>query len=754
MVSRPLVYITLTFALGLLIADNLTISSDFYFAGSLIMACITLIAYFIDSRGIFLFLLGVFLFSGAAFGASEKNRQLSFQDRFLGKDAIIEGYLCKEPEYRPGKTVYKIQVEKIIQEGEAHITKAKVLVYISGQQKSLWYGDEVRFSGTPYRPISPGNPGQFSYAEYLGDKGIWALISIDSPESFIKTGSAKGHFLVKTALDLKQRLSQVNRSTMEASQGAIVNGVVFGQRGEIDPETMEIFSEIGIVHILSVSGLNIGLIVAGSLGLLKLLNIQRGVFSLTSLTILFYTYITGIEIAVFRASVMAWLYLLAKKIGRDNDWPTTLSGAALIILAFNPEAIFNPGFQLSFGATWGILLLGPVIDEALKKTGLNNGYLRGSLWVSMGAQLGTLPLIVYHYNLFSPVSLLANLLAVPLAGLILPLGLAASLTGLLSIKIALIINSANAALLDFLMLIAKFIHYIPGGFFYIQAPPPAIFFAYYFCLVIVAIDTENWNRSSPVWLKRTAGALLPMLMLVMICNFNWQGQEDLEVHVIDVGQGDSIFIVFPNGRNMLIDTGGWKEEYKKGRGAGESVLAYLRRLGINKLDALVLSHPHEDHCAGAIYLAPRLEIKSVLVSPSRGFFDSKETVDPGYNRIISDFVRKQVPVQELFAGDLINMDPVVEIRVLAPRTNLITGTRSDVNNNSLVLSLRYKASSFLFTGDIEKESQSMLLENYKSLEHRVMKVPHHGSRHTLEEFLQEVDPELSVISVGKNLFGQ
>ncbi len=753
MVSRPLVYVTLAFVLGIITANITSIPDWCFLITAIVTGLIAVAAFSIGRKDVFLLLLAAFLFSGAAMAASEKPKPGSSINKYLGREVTLEGYICKEPVYKSGKVIYELKVERLFQGPEAVDFQTRVLVYSAGRHEVLWYGDAVRLTGRPFLPKSPGNPGQFDYPAYLWDKGIWALITVKGEGDFEKTGSGKGYPLARTALRLKQKLVDVNRKTMEPAQAALVNGIVFGSRGEIEPGITEAFNETGIVHILAVSGLNVGLVAAGVMGLLNIFRLRGIAFPAITAAIIAYTYITGLGVAVVRAAIMAWIYFCGRRLGRERDWPVTMSAAALIILVFSPNALFEPGFQLSFGATWGILHVGPYIDEKLKKAGLDNSWLRGCLWVTLAAQLGTLPLVVYYFNIVSLVSILANLFVVPLVGLILPIGIVASLAGLIHLKIALFINSINAALLEFMMFIAGLLHQIPGGVVYAAAPPMAAVFIYYLCLFVIVGDKNQWYSVKPAKL-RIAVSTAFFIMILLFATGYWSNNGNLQVHVLDVGQGDSILFRFPNGKNMLVDAGGWKEEYVSGRGAGQVVASYLRRLGINKIDALILSHPHEDHCAGALFLYEHFDIGWVFVSPVMLLPGITEQVDFSYIQLLSSMEKKGIRVKELFAGDVIDMDPMVEVKVLGPGVNLFTGTKSDLNNNSLIISVKYGGKSFLMTGDIEMDGQAGLMERL-SQQHGfdVLKVPHHGSRYVLPEFIQQVDPDYSVISVGQNAFG-
>ena len=752
MTARPLVLITTAYAAGIALSPFITLSTWAPLLAALFLLGAAVVFFFIFKKNSFPALVAVFLFLGWAAAARDSGGGPGRMESFLDKSVNIEGYICRDPDFRDDRTVYTLETRNIIFGQQQSVAEGRILLHVPGTDAGFCYGDVIRVRGRPYIPESPGNPGGFDYGEYLHDRGIWALVTVKERADITKIGSGGGNPLAGMALGIKQRMVEINRATMEPGHAALINGMVFGGRAGIDPDTAEVFNESGVVHILSVSGLHVGFVVAVVMGIMGLAGLKRAAFPVITAVLIMYTFITGMGPAVVRAALMAWVQLLGHHLGKDKDWPTTLAASALAILIFSPGALFEPGFQLSFGATWGILHLGPVFDRGLARVGLERPWVRGSLSVSLGAVLGTLPLVAYHYNLISLISIPANLLAVPLVGLILPLGLVAGLAGLVFIKAAVVINYFTAALLELMILMVKAVHQIPGGVVYVPSPQWAAMAAWY--LSLLALPS--------LWLKKWKNIPIRLILVCLLAVFpalalfpaGIQGRGLLQVHMIDVGQGDSIFIRFPGGRGMLVDAGGRKGEFEKGRGSGEVVTSYLRRIGVRKLDALVLTHPHEDHAAGALYLLGRFDIGTVLIPPLNAGDQSEERPDPAYYGILARVREKNIPVQEIVCGDALSIDPGVRVDVLGPGVSPLSGTRSDMNNNSVVLSVRYQERSFLFTGDIEVEAQAQLLESGFSLEHDVLKVPHHGSRYVSREFIERVSPGLAVISVGQNSFGQ
>lgn len=252
----------------------------------------------------------------------------------------------------------------------------------------------------------------------------------------------------------------------------------------------------------------------------------------------------------------------------------------------------------------------------------------------------------------------------------------------------------------------------------------------------------------------------------MVWTFKGSGANQLVVHFIDVGQGNSILVQTPGGKHMLVDTGGWPGEFESGTGAGTKVVVpYLRRLGVRRLDLLVITHPHEDHAGGMKAVIEAFPVDLVLVSPVgrtsgqvafRGVQGSSsarsQTVDqmlPAYRQLLAELDARGIPVRVTGAGDRLHIDRAVELQVLGPPRPLLTGTRSDFNNASIVLRLRYGNEVLLLTGDIEVEAQQALIDSGADLSCTVLKIPHHGSRYLSPSFLEKTHPSVAVISVGR-----
>jgi len=496
----------------------------------------------------------------------------------------------------------------------------------------------------------------------------------------------------------------------------------------------------GVTHVLCVSGLHVGFVLAGVFLIAGPLGVPRRFYLLIVVPVLiFYAVMTGLGPAVFRAGVMAVLVLAAALLGRERDWPTALALAAGVLLLFNPLYIHELGFQLSFAATWGILYLGPLLGELLRVRLSLPHWLTIPLQVTIAAQLATMPLLIYHFNLISFIAPLANLLLVPLVGVIMLAGFTGCVTGLLFLPVAELINAGTGALIDFFLALAGLLKSIPGGAAYVATPPWLAVPLWFAGLVLVA-ETVRGRYKLPGINRGKTGPVVAGVLLMLVLFWPWHGTGGrMQVHFVDVGQGDSILVRFPGGKTMLVDTGGRPGEPDEARVTGDAVVVpYLHHLGINRLNALVITHPHEDHAGGVPAVLEKLKVDAMVITDA-----------PGYDDIIALAGNSRVPVYRAGAGQALRLDERVDVLVLAPgRGGAVDGLSA--NDGSLVLRLDYRDSSFLLTGDIEEHAQRLLLAGGADLQSDVFKVPHHGSRFYEPRFYNEVAPDFAVIQVGEN----
>jgi competence protein ComEC len=760
--NRPLLVLTVFYAAGVLLGEFTDIKASAALLLAFFCYLVAAAGYITarwDNRRVILVL---FLLLGLALVRLEVEASRTALVDYAGGRVVLTGQVAGEPDARENQVFYLLRAREVVAGGERRAVSGLVRLALKDSDRVYRYGDLLRVDGLLARPGPAGNPGLFDYRTYLERQGVRVLLSARGGDAVQKTG-AGGNPVYGAVLRLKERLAAAAAAELAPARAAVLNGIVFGSRGLIAEETLEVFSEVGIVHILCVSGMHVGLVLGGVIAFFRLLQLPPGLTApLATPVLLLYAVMTGAGPAVLRATIMALLLLWAHYLGRERDWPTTLALAALVLLLWKPRELFTPGFQLSFAATWGILYLGPGLNNFLSgllrglPAGLNRAAAPG-IAVPLAAQLATVPLVAWYYNLISVVSIPVNLLAVPLVGLILFLGVLAALLGVLWLPLAGLVNAATGAVLDLFLGLVGWFRQLPGAVRYLATPPVLLVGAWYAGLLAAAglrpgkLSADGRERVKG-WLA-VAAALAVVLLLIW---WPWTGGQRLAVHFLDVGQGDSILLQSPGGKNMLIDTGGWRDEYGTGTGAGDRVVApYLRKIGVQRLDALVLTHPHEDHCGGAAYLVEKFPVRLAVVSPAgaAGGSGGQEEIPGAYRELLEKMSAAGIPVRAAAAGDLLRLDDKLKIEVFAPDEAAGKGAHN-LNDCSLVLKVTYGRRSFLFTGDIEIAAQESLLRRKVPLEADVLKVPHHGSRLLLPGLVERVDPGVAVISVGAhNNFG-
>ena len=779
--NRPLVVLTAFYIAGILLGGFTSIKASTALAMAVFCFLASVAGYILawrENRRVFLVLFLLLGLALSRLGVEESETPLV---NYAGQRVILVGRVAAEPDVREDKVFYLLEAQEIAMGGERRAISGTVRLQVKESNRVYGYGDVLRVAGLLTRPEPPGNPGGFNYRTYLERHGIRVVLMARGQAAVQKIGDGAGNPVLSAALRVKQKLSTIAATSLTPSHAAVLNGIIFGSQGLIDRNTRQAFTETGVVHILSVSGLHVGLVLGGMLGLMRLLRLQPGLTApLATPVLIFYALMTGLNPAVLRSTVMALLFLWAYHLGRDRDWPATLALAALSILLWSPLLIYHPGFQLSFAATWGILYLGPVLSDAC--TGLLKGLpakfartVAQALAIPLAAQLATVPLVAWYYNLISPVSIPANLLAVPLVGLVLLFGVFATALGLIWHPLAGLVNAGAGTALDLFLALVGFFQRLPGAVIYLVTPPVFLAAAWYGGLLAAAgIRPGGWSSAVRQRIKGWTVVGAALAVAVLLIWWPWNGGHRLTVHFLDVGQGDSILVQTPGGRNMLIDTGGRREEFQTGTGVGDQVVVpYLRRIGVQRIDALILTHPHDDHCGGAAYLVKSFPVGLAVVSPVSERTSQEETVaaeevatagrksksspvdevPPAYMSLLYRMSTEGIPVRVAQAGNTIKLERGLDIEVLSPEEKA-EELKAGLNNSSLILKLTFGRRSFLFTGDAELEEQRGLIRRGAALKADVLKVPHHGSRSLLPELVEQVEPEVAIISVGAhNTFG-
>jgi competence protein ComEC len=400
----------------------------------------------------------------------------------------------------------------------------------------------------------------------------------------------------------------------------------------------------------------------------------------------------------------------------------------------NPNFLFDPGFQLSFTAVLSFVYIYPFFarkETALltEKKGFFKQYLRQLFLGSLSVFLGLLPLQIYYFHSFHLWTILANLAVIPLVTVALGIGLF-----LISLPyLDSFLGFLNNFVLEGVLKTAAFFSRLP--FTAISLAQPAFFFlplAYFFLLLLFRPSLSGKNK---VWLI----LLIPFLIFSLLPPDKFS--RNLEAVFFDLGLGEAVYIKIPSGKNILIDGGG---QFSAQKGAGlKVILPYLKSKGRNKINLIIVSHPHPDHLGGILEILEKVQVK--LIALRR---EEKYRI-PLYQNLLKKAEEKQIPLRFIEGEEILFISPAVKIKFFPPPPLEKKMERdSFINNRSLVFKLVYKNISFLFTGDIEKEAEEFLARTFpQDLRSTFLKIAHHGSQTSSgQQFLELVSPKVGILT--------
>jgi competence protein ComEC len=654
------------------------------------------------------------------------------------------------------------------------------------------YGDRIRFTTRLSRPRNFGNPGAFDYRGYLADNGIVALASAKAASVELLPGFAGSR--------AELWRTRIRRNILERIQllwppptAALVDAMLVGDNTLLGRDLLVDFQRTGTYHVLVISGLKVGILALVTFWVLRRLRASDLAASIfTVLLTILYALLTGVAVPVWRATLMLALYLCARALYRRKSVLNAIGTAALLVLLVDPTALSGASFQLSFLCVLIITAIGsPILERttrpyvsALKNleaagydfalpaslvqfrldlrliagrlqrfpggqvalmllAGAGRGFLLlcEFLVVSLVLQLGFVLPMAYYFHRATLIALPSNVLAVPLTELALIACMVALGLSYVSLWVAQLPVWIASVSLQALAGSVRWLGALRIADIRVATPDSSIILMG----AVASLLAMLLARRRPLFMAAGLTSFAACAFWIGLVSPHPRFQPGvLEVTSIDVGEGDSILLVSPQGRSLLVDAGGIPHWMHSELDIGEDVVSpYLWSRGIDHLDAVAVTHPHADHIGG---------MKAVLANfhPRELWLGSGKS-NAELDQLLREAAQLNVSVIRRGAGDRWESGGLA-FRVLAPAPDpAIHATKA--NDDSLVMSVAYRESTALLEGDAEKATERQIAQQHPAAD--LLKVAHHGSAtSTLPELLAAVHPRYAVISVGRhNVYG-
>jgi competence protein ComEC len=671
-------------------------------------------------------------------------------------------------------------------------------------------GDGITVATQSKQPQVFRDEGAFDRRAYLASQNIDLVANLRAPELIARTAAARTSVNTVVARARRRLRDEVDVLFLNRPEVAgVLRAMLLGDRSFVEREEAVDFQRTGVFHVLVVAGLHVGALAFFLYWLGRKLRLSRSWMIFFTLTLLF-AYVAVIEQRppVLRAALMATIVVLGGFFYRRLDLLNSAAIAALVLLVAHPLAVQDSSFQLTFLAIVsiaGVALpwlektvqpyaralrgwrdvtrdgaahepraaqfridlravanwISPRLPQRLVAPG-EFLMIRGVafcfhtwelLVVTMVLQIGMLPLMARDFHRITLTAPLANLAAVPLTGVVVPFGFLTLGSALIFPAFGKVLAVPLSWITLLLLRLVQWLAHFPSGSYRIPGSPRWVLTSFFVLAPLLVLAMRLSHRWQPRIRVALSSGLLACSALIALFPFApIRSVGKLEVTVLDVGQGDSLFVVSPEGKTLLIDGGGafggfGGRDLQKGNAIDpgeEAVSPYLWSRGYRRLDVVALTHAHQDHLGGLTAILENFRVGQLWIG--------REVASPALAQLEHLAAEKNIRVEHEARGQGFAWDGV-EGDIFWPEISSAVAAPTAKNNDSLVLRLHYGDRTILLPGDAEKEAErEMLAENDGSmLRADVLKVGHHGSKNsTTEDFLAAVRPQVAIISAGED----
>lgn len=630
---------------------------------------------------------------------------------------------------------------------QAHTYGAKVTALLDVGAPRLvkvqLYGDETLLSCGPGDRVTTN--ASLRSAQMIHEKKVTSFTSKGMHLLLYAKGDlliepANGRTFLYSPLYFSQLLQEKIAQLYQGNARILMTALLTGDRTHFDDTLYSQLSETGVTHVTAVSGMHCAFL----FGVVRLLVKSRRKAALIGMPLLFFFMLmVGAAPSVTRACFMIAILSAAPLLHRENDSLTTMSAALLLILMGNPYAAASIGLQLSFLSVAGILLFSNRIygalsgkhrDGAAKRQSAVWRLVLSALSTTVSASLFTLPLVAYYFGCVSLISPLTNLLCLWAVSFSFYMGILSLLVGFVYLPVAAVLAIPASAALDYFMAVVRLFAQIPYHAVYTSnAYLPGWIFYVYLMLAAALLDKKRRLRTVVLTAVLSATTLGIVIALPVLAN----GRASMTASVLDVGQGESVLFV-SGGASALVDCGSSNSWINAGSVAANQV----NTLGQTELTYLILTHYHADHANGIETLLSRVSVKYLVIPEVHGAEERALQAE-----VLTAAEAYGIPTLRLTEETELSMGEAV-LTLYPP-----LGAGS-INEEGLSLLCSCQDFDMLVTGDMDSETEALLLQTADLPDLEVLVVGHHGSKYSSSvAFLEETAPEVAVISVGDNSYG-
>lgn len=781
--KSPLLFVAIGLIAGIVVQEsfcNRLVRSPWPWLGGLGLCSAALFLYVVRARDRAIpevaapIVLLCFVCLGAlrliAFGTSEPNgiERLVGSERVL---ATLRGRIVTTPYEDPGNwcfadfaftdpsSSFYMKVQKAKTATGWVTTTGTVRVHVDEPTPNLKMGDLVQIYCWLHRFEGPTNPGQFNVAAYLHRRNIHIGASVPARDAIERCPGDNPGAIVAIRAKLSTAASEALLADIpvEASNRGLLQALLLGDRRDINPRTYEAFRRTGLLHLISLSGMHLGILVGMIWGLCRIVGLMKRARAVVCIvgTALFLLVVPP-RAPTVRAAIIVWTFCLAVLLRRHPDPINTLSLAGIISLMIRPTQVFEPGWQLSFTAVTGILLLTARIGDLLhrltrrwfRQTDHRAGPVRSLLrWLGakslallatgLAAWVGGAGILLYHFYTITPLASLWTVLVFPLVGLILIAGFFRFVLFCVFPTIGWLLGELITRVADLLISVVN-IMAVPDINRILIGRVAISVIVFYYVATLLALYAPIRRPN----LRKAMCVGIVLILAGYLGTLKWQRthRDRLSVTALDVGHGQAIVARLPGTQTLLFDAGSL---HRKDVG-GRIVVPFLDYVGIDRLDAIVISHDDIDHINGIPEVAYRRRVDHIYAHET---FVAEASKRPTATRLIECLRQDRHGIEP--------MPPAIpcggaKVQSLWPGPIETLPEELADNDKSLVCSITFDKAAVLLCSDIERFAQRRIMNQYPDLRADIVVEPHHGSPVTQDEdFLDRLNPSIVIRSCGR-----